>query len=112
MVTTKKQTTLTPKSMTKPYKETIQEKHGTGEHYIIRTFSKDIEESDLIWHRDHHSRRIHVLQGEGWKLQTDDSLPQDLKVGKEYFVTQGEYHRLLKGTNDLIIRIQERIIDN
>jgi len=108
MDTIKKQTTLTPKSMTKPYTETIQEKYGTNERYIIRSFSKDVEETELIWHRDHNTRKIHVLQSSGWKLQIDDSLPLELKVGNEYIITQGEYHRLLKGTDDLIIRIQER----
>lgn len=93
--------------MTKPYKEEVLEQHGTGKMFKVRTFRPDVDESELVWHRDKKNRRVHVLSGDGWKLQLDDSLPKDLMVGQDYFVMKNSFHRLIKGANDLVIRIEE-----
>jgi len=106
MDTNKKQTTTTPKLMTKPYIDTEYTQHGTGKKYVIRTFKRDVEEQELVWHRDDSNRSVHVLRGSGWKLQKDDELPFDLETGKDYFILRDEYHRLLKGEEDLILRIE------
>ena len=63
MDTNKKQTTLTPKSMTRPYTETEHTQHGTERKYLIRTFSEDVEGRELVWHRDKTTRQVHVLMG-------------------------------------------------
>jgi len=44
----------------------------------IRTFSKDVDEWDLIWHKDKQDRYITVLEGEGWKFQKDNNLDVQL----------------------------------
>jgi len=93
--------------MTKPYKEEILEQHGTGKMFKVRTFEHTVEGDELVWHRDKQNRSVHVLSGSGWKLQKDDALPEDLTVGKDYYIMKNSYHRLIKGGDDLVIRIEE-----
>ena len=100
-----KQITLTPKSMTRPYTETEHTQHGTERKYLIRTFSEEVEGRELVWHRDKTTRQVHVLLGTDWELQKDDELPVKLEIGKDYFILKNQYHRLLKGKGDLVIRI-------
>lgn len=95
--------------MTNPYTDNEFIQEGTGDTYIIRTFDADVLEEELVWHRDHHSRTIHVLQGTEWKLQKDDKLPFELVTGNEYFIPKGEYHRIIKGTGNLVIRFRKHI---
>lgn len=92
--------------MTNPYKDEVYTQHGTELKYVIRTFLRDVEEEELVWHRDHSHRAIHILQGHGWKLQKDDELPVELEIGKDYYILKDEYHRLLKGEGDLVLRIE------
>ena len=93
-------------TMSKPYTEEVLEKHGTGQEYIIRTFSQDVDDDELVWHRDKSSRHIHILRGNGWQLQMDDKLPEELKIGSDYYIHKMTYHRIIKGENDLVVRIE------
>ena len=70
-----------------------------------RVFSSDVDELDLIWHRDREDRRIVVESGNGWKLQKDNQLPIVMEQNKEYNIKAMEYHRIIKGCDDLIIRV-------
>ena len=72
----------------------------------IRTFSKDVDEMDLIWHTDREDRKITVLEGKGWKFQKDNELPLELKEGNSIFIPKGIIHRVIKGETDLKINIQ------
>ena len=89
----------------KPYSEVLEN------DYIIREFSSDVNESELIWHRDKKTRKVTILQGEGWKIQMDNSLPETLEEGREYHIPKMEYHRLIKGTGNLLIQIKEKDYD-
>lgn len=89
----------------KPYNEVLEN------DYIIREFSSEINESELIWHRDKKTRKVTILQGEGWKIQMDNSLPETLEEGREYHIPKMEYHRLIKGTGNLLIQIKEKDYD-
>jgi len=71
----------------------------------IRTFSKDINPKDLIWHMDDEDRNIEVLEGKGWKFQRDNELPLDLKEGISIFIPRHQVHRVIKGKTDLKIQI-------
>jgi len=71
----------------------------------IRTFSKDVNPMELVWHQDAEDREIEVLEGKGWELQMDNELPFELVKGDSIFITEGRIHRILKGTTDLKIRI-------
>jgi len=73
----------------------------------IRVFREDVKEEDLIWHRDTKDRSIHVMEGYGWQLQTDNEHPMDLLEGHSYSIDKMEYHRIIKGEGDLVIRIYE-----
>ena len=73
----------------------------------IRTFSKDVEPMELVWHQDAEDREIEVLEGKGWELQMDNELPLELVSGDHIFITEGRIHRILKGTTDLKIKINE-----
>ena len=71
----------------------------------IRTFSKDVDEMDLIWHRDDEDRNIEVLEGKGWFFQRDNELPLELKEGDRIFIPRHQVHRVIKGKTDLKISI-------
>ena len=85
----------------KPYFETRLD------NTIYRRFEGTVEDSDLVWHRDHNDRQVIVKESHGWQLQFDNQLPIDLIEGETYFIRAQEYHRLIKGTGNLIIEIME-----
>ena len=89
----------------KPYSEVLEN------DYVIREFSSDVDKSELIWHRDKKTRKVTILRGEGWKIQMDNSLPETLEEGREYHIPKMEYHRLIKGTGNLLIQIKEKDYD-
>jgi len=74
---------------------------------IYRRFEGTVEETDLVWHRDASDRQLIVKEGQGWQLQFDNELPVELKKGEKYFIAREQYHRLIKGQNDLILEIIE-----
>jgi hypothetical protein len=47
------------------------------------------------------------MEGYGWELQMDNEEPIDLLEGHSYTITKMEYHRLIKGTDTLVLRILE-----
>ena len=71
----------------------------------IRTFSKDVDPMELIWHMDDEDRDIEILEGKGWQMQFDDELPFDLVKGDHIFIKRHRIHRIHKGVTDLKIRI-------
>jgi len=74
---------------------------------VYRRFEGTVEETDLVWHRDANDRQIKVLEGQGWQLQFDNELPQKLEPGETYFIAREQYHRLIKGNDELVIEIVE-----
>ena len=72
-----------------------------------RVFKEDVEQEQLIWHKDKNDRKIKVIWGTGWKLQMDNELPFDLEVGQNYFIEKETFHRLLKGNSELKLEIKE-----
>ena len=88
-----------------PY--TDQEKEGKK----IRTFSADVENEELIWHRDKTHREVTVVEGTGWFFQLDESVPFELKKGQSLSIPKMEWHRLFKkGDSDLVLEIVESYI--
>jgi len=71
----------------------------------IRIFDIEAADEEFVWHRDNEDRIIEVLEGDGWRFQPEGSLPLLLKPGIGFTIRKGEYHRLIKGINDLKIRI-------
>ena len=85
----------------KPYTD-IQSNKG-----FIRTFKPTINESELVWHRDRKNRVINVLEGKGWQLQFDNELPFELTRNNPIFIPMNVYHRVIKGTGELKIKVTE-----
>lgn len=75
--------------------------------YILRTFNEDIEEHELVWHRDKKNRLISVITSNGWSFQFDDELPFELKDGMIFLIPKETYHRVIKGFGSLAIKIRE-----
>ena len=91
--------------MVKPYTQTYDNR------VIIRQFEDDIESEELVWHRDRHTREVTVLDGDDWKIQLDNKLPEELVKGKIYKIPKMEYHRIIKGTGQLVVKIWEETDD-
>jgi hypothetical protein len=85
----------------KPYTE---EKDG---NIIRRTFSENVSNVELTWHRDHEDRIVIPLSENSWMLQFDNELPMNLNVGEEYFIPKNTFHRVIKGSGDLMVEIIE-----
>jgi len=62
----------------KPYEET-----QVAPNIKQRTFREHADNSDLCWHRDAEDRTVRVLEGAGWCLQLDNSLPVVLVPGRD-----------------------------
>jgi hypothetical protein len=55
-----------------------------------------------MWHRDREDRIIESIGDTDWKIQIDNELP---KVIDKAFIPMGVYHRVIKGTGDLKIKL-------
>jgi len=75
---------------------------------FIRYFHEGIDASEFVWHRDHNDRMVEVVGGKGWKFQYDNQMPRDIKVGDILEIKAMEFHRLIKGNTELILRITEK----
>jgi hypothetical protein len=80
----------------------------TTDNYIIREFSQDTDELDLIWHMDDEDRTIVAIEETDWLFQFDDELP--LSLNSPIFIPQHKIHRVIKGTNNLKIKIAKHIL--
>jgi len=81
-----------------PFKETNQD------DYVIREFSSKTSSFELVWHRDKEDRYVQALHDTDWKFQLDNETPQRLSDNK-LFIPKETYHRLIKGSGDLKVRV-------
>ena len=88
----------------KPYTEMNFDRFDSN--HVIRTFTEDVNEEELVWHRDKEDRIIHVLEGNEWMLQMDNEEPVKLEKGKNYSIPKMEYHRIIKGEGSLTLEIE------
>ncbi len=72
----------------------------------IRTFSKDTDSEELKWHRDDENRLVTPVGFNDWLFQRDNALPEP--IDKPIFIEKGEWHRVLKGTTDLQIKVEKK----
>lgn len=86
-----------------PFKEEI-----VLDNVFIRVFSQDTESGDFMWHRDFEDRIIESIGETDWQIQLDDELPKVIQG--EVFIPMGVYHRVIKGTGDLKIKLQKNPI--
>jgi len=85
----------------KPYTE--EKKDG----YIVREFSQDTPSFEFVWHRDKEDRWIQPTHDTDWLFQLDNETPQRITENK-LFIPKETYHRLIKGTGDLVVRIWQK----
>jgi len=81
-----------------PFQET-----KISDNTFIREFSQDTDSGEMSWHRDRESRIIESIGDTDWMIQLDDELP--MKIEGEILIPMGVYHRLIKGTGDLKIKV-------
>ena len=74
----------------------------------IRSFSDTVKKDHLVWHRDRQDRLVEVINGNGWMIQKDDSIPVLLNPGDIFSIAANEWHRVIKGKNNLVIKITEK----
>jgi quercetin dioxygenase-like cupin family protein len=84
-----------------PYQEEI------NDLVITRVFNEDVESDELVWHRDRNDRIVEILESDGWYFQFEDQLPIEMKKGDVLNIPKESYHRIIKGSNDLIVKIYE-----
>lgn len=84
--------------MTLPFQET-----KIDDNTFIREFSQDTDSGEFMWHRDFESRIIESIGDTDWLVQLDDQLP--IKIEGKISIPMGVYHRLIKGTGDLKIKL-------
>jgi hypothetical protein len=86
----------------KPYSDTEKQQSR-----FIRTFSSETPLEELVWHRDEEDRIVEIIQSDGWRFQFDNELPFDMVNGDFIKIPKDVWHRIHKGTGDLIINITE-----
>ena len=74
-----------------------------GENIFIRTFNSEVDSGEMSWHRDHEDRIIESIGETDWKFQIDNQLPTN--INGQIFIPKGIYHRLIKGSGDLKIKL-------
>jgi hypothetical protein len=70
---------------------------------VIRTFNDIIDEKELQWHWDEEDRIVESLNENDWQLQFDNELP--ILFDKKILIPKGVYHRVIKGSVPLIVKI-------
>jgi len=75
--------------------------------YIIREFSQDTPSFEFVWHRDKEDRIVEAIHDTDWQFQLDNEIPQQLSKNK-LFIPKETYHRLIKGTGDLVVKIWQK----
>lgn len=70
---------------------------------FIRYFGEDINQNWLKWHWDEEPRIIEANPNTDWKFQFDDELP--ISFNGEIFIEPGRYHRIIKGTDSVTLKI-------
>ena len=78
-----------------------------SQNVYIRNFSSQLDSEELYWHRDLEDRLVESIGETDWMVQLDNQLP--IKIEGEIFIPKGVYHRLIKGTNDLQIRLTQLV---
>lgn len=84
-----------------PFKENIKN------NIFIREFNSDINENELKWHTDDEDRIIVCEHDTSWKIQIDNNLPKNIIKNKPFYIKKNVFHRLLKGDDKLILKINK-----
>jgi hypothetical protein len=81
------------------------------ENKFIRLFNENIDDEELVWHRDREFRIVEVLSPGGWKFQFDNELPLDLYEGDVINIPALEWHRIIKGKEPLVVSVEKLTLE-
>lgn len=87
--------------MDTPYHQYIKEDK------MVRVFTPDVPSDELKWHQDLRDRVVTVIEDGGWEFQLENFVPNKLYAGQKLEIPKFVWHRVIKGTGDLIVEIQE-----
>ena len=73
--------------------------------YTIREFSQDTPSFEFVWHRDKEDRLVEAMHDTDWQVQLDNELP--IAISK-VFIPKDTYHRVIKGTGNLKVKIWQK----
>ena len=79
---------------------------------IHRVFSHDVQSDELKWHWDEKDRIVTVVNESDWLYQSDNQFPVKLSQGTIISIKAGEWHRVIKGTTNLEVTINEKTLEN
>ena len=74
-----------------------------SEFETIRSFGEEVDPIELTWHRDLEKRRVASVGPSDWKIQLENQLP--VSLNETITVPAGSWHRLIKGSGDLTVKI-------
>lgn len=86
--------------MKHPFSEILRD----GFNY--RTFNSNLNENDLKWHWDEEDRIVVCEHETDWMFQMDNCIPVNF-TNKEFLIPKGHWHRIIKGSGDLTLRIKK-----
>jgi len=86
--------------------EKLPFKEKKSKNSRIREFSQDVDNGELKWHVDEEDRMVKSLHKTDWMVQIDNQLPQKLTENKEIFIPKGVYHRVIKGSGNLKVKVR------
>jgi hypothetical protein len=73
--------------------------------YIVREFNENIDPIELMWHRDNEDRTLEIVGETNWRIQLDNKLP--ILLENHIFIPKHEWHRVIKGTGTLKLKIHK-----
>ena len=84
----------------RPYKDVLTDEA------VIREFDESIAPVELMWHRDNEDRVVSPVNKTDWKFQIENELPKEIQG--EIFIPRGVWHRIIKGTGSVKVKIIKR----
>lgn len=74
---------------------------------LVRTFLPNVDSVELKWHQDIKDRKVTIIEDGGWKFQMENELPVKMLRASQIFIPKLVWHRVIKGTEPLIVEIEE-----
>lgn len=90
-----------------PYQNLSELENNKSFKKFSRIIYFNQQDEELKWHRDNHNRLILIKSGSNWQLQFENKLPIILEINHSYNINKDEWHRVIKGNDDLLIEITE-----
>jgi len=90
-----------------PFKELLLE--DKSDYALVqRTFNGDLDEEELVWHRDKEDRDVMLVEGKDWYIQLDNELPRLLSKDISYNIPKSTWHRIInKNRSNLVINVRK-----